>query len=93
MTTNRPTYAPQRRPGETTDPFNPAELIAFHLAADDVLTIAALVEAGAAAIKYGPATTTAGLETITRDRHVQLGKDVARSLRAELRRVRAPRRR
>lgn len=83
---NRPNYAPDRRPGE----WLPEDLdggargiVAFHLAAADVETVAALIEAGAAALKYGPGISEGLVGMGARRRVVRLGVQVARALRSE----------
>lgn len=87
--TNRPNYAPERRPGDPLDgdlENGPRELVVFAFGRYDVRIIAELIEAGAAAFKYAP--TDGGLTTVNRRRSViKLGKAVARELRAELERV------
>lgn len=90
-TTNRPEYAPERRPGDPLD-LEPAarELVAMHFYARDVGTIAALIEAGAAALKYAPGSASAAVELNARRSAVKLGSSVARAMRAELARRTAP---
>lgn len=81
--TNRPTYAPERRPGDSRDDFAGAYVLAFHFDVADVYTVAALIEAGAAALKYAPGSATDYVELNARRRNVRLGRDVARAMRAE----------
>lgn len=95
MTTNRPTYAPDRRPGDPSIlgehglEQTAYDLIALHLASGDALTIASLIEAGAAALRYAPIAATDVVELNSRQRHYRLAFDVAAALRDEVERHRA----
>jgi hypothetical protein len=81
--TNRPTYAPERRPGDSRNDYAGAYVLAFHFDVGDVYTVAALIEAGAAALKYAPGNATDFVELNARRRTVKLGRAVAVALRAE----------
>ena len=84
---NRPTYAPERRPGDPLHDVAGYELVVLHLALPDVMTIASLVEAGSAALKYAPARATNVTELSFRQRDYRLGSSVAKALRSEGARV------
>jgi hypothetical protein len=82
--TNRPTYAPERRPGEATDPETAArELVAFHFALADVKTIAAMIFAGAAALEHADALNVGIVSMLTVRHHVELARLVADTLLTE----------
>lgn len=87
--TNRPEYAPAKRPGDPLELADCArELVAMHFYPGDLLNVAALIEAGAAALKYAPGT---GLtKANSRKRTVNLGAQVARAMRAEVTRRTTP---
>lgn len=86
--TNRPTYAPDRRPGDPADLQGAArELVVFTTTIEDAHTLASLLESGAAALKYAPLHATDVVELGARRRNYRLGSDAAKALRAEARRV------
>lgn len=98
--TNRPTYAPERRAGDTTNLEHAARtLVAFHLTIDDARTIAALIDSGAAALELAPLRATNLVEAVSRANTTALGYTVAGALRTEADRIhdrnewRPPRRR
>jgi len=94
MMTNRPDYAPDRRPGDSilingADLERTAnDLIAFHVDSRHALVIAALIEAGASAHAHTlPGTSAVGL--VATKEHVELGHAAAQALRDEVARCRA----
>lgn len=88
MMTNRPTYALERRPGESTELETAArELVVLTTTLRDAPVIAALLEAGSAALKYAPARASAPVELNSRHSDYRLGAIAAKALRAEAVRV------
>jgi len=91
--TNRPSYAPERRPGDPQElPLDRSsgDLVIIAFASGDVPVVAALIEAGAAALKYAPVSAVDVVEQGARKRHGELAKAVARTMRAELTRRTRP---
>lgn len=87
MATNRPTYAPDRRPGDPTGIVESArELVILTMSLDDSQVIGALIESGAAALELAP--TPGGIVSLnSRRRDVILGRAAARALFDEALRV------
>lgn len=78
MMTNRPTYAPERRPGEALDLEAAArELVVYHFALDDAELIARLIDAGAAALNALGDRIVGGF---SRHANIGLGRKIAASL-------------
>lgn len=84
MLTNRPDYAPERRAGDPTDIMTAAyDLVTLHATIQDAYTIAALIDAGSAALEHAPARATDLVEIANRRRMSSLGFAAAAALRAE----------
>lgn len=82
--TNRPTYAPERRPGDPLDPLEAGRnLVAILFDRGDVAIVAALLEAGAAAHELEPVAGSNAVEINARRRAADLGRTVAAAMRAE----------